>query len=269
MTTGQIHNVLAQLLNDDDALADRNRQLSTGFRALDEVLAGGLRTGQTAIFASPTSEGATTFALDIARLTALHHRLPTIVLAPDTPEREIVLRLIAAETTVPALSLRSSQLSPRDETRVRDHRSRLAEAPISINAGSHQVWGPEVFLDSLDYMTRDVAVRLAVIHGVSRLGPSLRTVLPLMSALSRARHFALVLVAGARSPDGPTSSRSPVLEHLRDHESIADLVDLVLMVQREDPGEARIKVVKHRFGPTATVPIGFLHRSCTFTDMDL
>lgn len=267
MTTTPIADVLSQALDDGDAPAQRGRHLPTGFAALDEALAGGLRTGQTTMVASRSGDGASAFALGLARAATFRNGLPSAVLAPDTPEREIALRAIAGETMVPALSLRSGQLSPGDADRLAEHRERLATARMSINAGSPQVWGPDVFLDSLDYMTSDSGVRLAVIDGVSRLGPSLRAVLPHMSALSRRRNFALVLVAGA-TPTHGIASRPPTIEDLRDHDSLTDLVDLVLMIQRADFGEASVSIVKHRYGPTATIPIGVLDHYGTFVDVD-
>lgn len=90
-----------------------------------------------------------------------------------------------------------------------------------------------------------------------------------MSALARARRFALVLVASVHTPGILAASHPPTLGDLRDHDSIADLVDLVLMVHRSGHGEASVDVVKHRYGPTAEIPVGFLDHYRIFVDMDL
>lgn len=114
----------------------------------------------------------------------------------QTPEREIVIRLPAAETKMPSLSLRSGALTPRDHERLWVHRERLSKSPITINAGSPTAWAPEVFLDSLDYMTAHPGVRLAVVDDAGRVGLALRPVLAEMSLLAQACHFPLVLVTG-------------------------------------------------------------------------
>lgn len=40
-------------------------------------------------------------------------------------------------------------------------------------------------------------------------------------------------------------------------------------VHRSGQDVASADVVKHRYGPAAEVPIGFLDRYCTFADVDL
>lgn len=60
--TETIGHVVARLLDKPNARADRDRTIPTGLRLLDEILAGGLRTGQTTVVAGRSGDGASTFA---------------------------------------------------------------------------------------------------------------------------------------------------------------------------------------------------------------
>lgn len=97
-----IGHVIARLLDEPDATADRDRTIPTLLSELDDLLAGGLRTGQSTIVASRPGEGSSTCALGLARAAALHQGLPTLLITPDAPETEVVMRLISAETHIPS-----------------------------------------------------------------------------------------------------------------------------------------------------------------------
>lgn len=77
---------------------------------------------------------------------------------------------------------------------------------------------------------RNLVPHPAIVDGLTRLGASTRESVMQMCAWAREAHYALVLVGGVLStrtkPD-----RSPSLDDLRDHESLADLVDTVLVLE--------------------------------------
>lgn len=261
--TEAIGHVVARLLDKPNARADHDRVIPTGLRLLDEILAGGLRTGQTTVVAGRSGEGASTFALGMARSAALRHRLPTAVLAPDAPEAELVTRLISAETFIRAHQLRSRELTESDEERLREKEERLTAAPLAIWAG-RQFAGNLV--DSVNAMTfEDDDVRLVVADGIATLGDDAREAVAVMTRLARERHFALVLVSGVveRSHDETRLT----LAHLRDHDAVADLVDTVLMLEQDEAGQVHVHVVKHRFGPTGSFDVGHLQDYCAFVDL--
>lgn len=261
--TETVGHVIARLLDKPSARADPDRVIPTSLRHLDEILAGGLRTGQTTVVAGRSGEGASTFALGLARSAALHHHMPSVVLAPDAPESEVVTRLISAETCIPAQHLRRRHLTEHEQRRLWEQEERLTSAPLGIWAG-RQFAGNLV--DSVNAMTfEDGDIRLVVADGVATLGDEAREAVSMMTRLARERHFALVLVSGATPP--PDGHGDPSLTDLRDHDAIADLVDTVLMIEQGEPPEAHVHVVKQRYGPTGSFTLGLQHHCSSFTNL--
>jgi replicative DNA helicase len=77
-----------------------------------------------------------------------------------------------------------------------------------------------------------------------------------------------------RGPEQRTDKK-PMLSDLRESGSLEQDADMVLLLHREDfydkesarAGEADLLLVKHRNGPTATVPVAFQGHYSRFVDM--
>lgn len=258
-----IGRVLARLLNEPDGVADRDRTIPTLLSELDDLLAGGLRTGQTTVVASRPGEGSSTFALGLARAAALHQGVPTLLLTPDAPESEVVMRLIAAETHIPLQRLHRRTLDDRETRRLRERRGRLESAPLSIVAGSPPAG---TLMDTVGEMTSEEDLRLVIVDGLTSLGSTTRESVGRMCAWAREEHYALVLVAGVLSTRTGADT-APRLDDLRDHDSLADLVDTVLVLEPQAPPEVAVHVVKHRYGPTGTVRIAHSAHTCAYANL--
>lgn len=258
-----IGRVVSRLLGEPNAPVDQDTVVPTGLNALDERLAGGLRTGQTTVVAARSGDGASTFALALARSAALHHHLPTLVTAPDAPESEVVMRLISAETNIPLQRLRGRALNEREVQRVREREERITSEHLSIVAGSPLAG---TLVDSIVAMTHGDDVRVVIVDSIATLGASAREDVASMAAWAREHHFALVLVTGALHPT--TGEERPLqLADLRDYDAIADLVDVVLVIERAEPPEAVIHVVKHRYGPTGSIRVGHIAHCCSYANL--
>ncbi|MCW4602933.1 DnaB helicase C-terminal domain-containing protein [Janibacter hoylei] len=258
-----IAHVIARLLDEPDATAERDRTIPTLLSELDELLAGGLRTGQTTIVASRPGEGSSTFALGLARAAALHQGLPTLVITPDAPESEVVMRLISAETHIPLQRLRSRHLDDTEARRLQERRRHLESAPLSIQAGSPSAG---TLIDTVGAMTFEEDVRLVIVDALASVGTDLRRAVTQMCAWAREDHYALVFVGGVlRSQSG--ADRPPTLDDLRDHDSIADVVDTVIMIEQAAPPEAVVHVVKHRYGPTGTIRVAHTAHTSSFSNL--
>ena len=131
-----IGRVVSRLLGKTNAPVDRNMVIPTSLHDLDSLLAGGLRTGQTTVVAARSGDGASTFALGVARSAALHHQLPTVVIAPGAPESEVVMRLISAETHIPLQRLRRGDFDDSEAQRLREWEERITSKHLSVRAAS-------------------------------------------------------------------------------------------------------------------------------------
>src|SRR5688500_13540060 len=100
-------------------------------------------------------------------------------------------------------------------------------------------------------------VRLLVLDRISGAEPRTRDLFKGLRALALAHRTAVVVVAKAVVPEHRQSGR-PALEDLGEYEAMADLIDLAVMLHRDDmhdwdstrPGEADLEIVKHRYGPS-------------------
>lgn len=255
--------VIARLLDEPGAVADRDRTIPTLLGGLDDLLAGGLRTGQTTVVASRPGQGASTFALSLARAAALHQGTSTIVITPDAPESEVALRLISAETHIPLQRLRRRTLDDVEARRLLERRGRLESAPLTIVAGSPPAG---TLVDTVGATTFEEDVCLVIVDGLTSLGASTRESVARMCAWARDDHYALVLVGGVL-PTRTRANTAPELDDLRDHDAVADIVDTVLVLEPLAPPEVDIHVVKHRYGPTGTVRVAHSAHTCTYASV--
>lgn len=237
--------------------------ICTGHRDLDHVLNGGLRIGQVTLVGGVAGVGTTTFALGLARNASFRHNLRTVVIAPDSSERELLIRIIAAESRVPVGQLREARLDVDDLRKLDRHRDALRASPLMINAQWTTAPDTEAILDSARVCTSD-GTQFVVIDGTSAAEPRARELIKGLRSLALEHKAAVVVTSKAIVPRDH-ENRPPALVDLREYEQIADLVDLAIILHRDDlhdarstrPGEAELGVVKHRYGPQREISLYF------------
>jgi replicative DNA helicase len=248
-------------------------KVPTGFQEVDETLHGGLRVGQVTLIGGIAGVGTSTFALGLARNAAFREGLKTLFIAPDSSEREILFRVIAAETRIPLSHLRRGHLHNSELDKLKRHREALTTAPLLVNAG----WPVEGTVDTLfdsAQVWRSHGVRFLVLDGTSGAEGHTRELVKRLKTLAIKHRTTVVVVAKAVVPEHRQSAR-PVLEDLREYEEIADLIDLAIMLHRDDmhdwdstrPGEADLEIIKHRYGPQRRTTIAFQGHYARFVEM--
>jgi len=112
------------------------RGIPTGFRALDNILAG-LQKSDLIILAARPSLGKSALAIDIARNVACNYKIPVGIFSLEMSKDQIVDRLIAAEANIDLWRLRTGRLSDEGEDndfeRIQRAMGVLSEAPIYID----------------------------------------------------------------------------------------------------------------------------------------
>lgn len=112
------------------------RGISTGFTALDNVLAG-LQKSELIILAARPSVGKSSLALDIARNAAVTYKVPVGIFSLEMSKEQISDRMICAESGVNLWQLRTGRLSKGkgdgDFKKLGKAIGFLAEAPIFID----------------------------------------------------------------------------------------------------------------------------------------
>jgi len=260
------------------------RGVPTGFKELDNKLSG-LQNSDLIILAARPSMGKTSLALDIARKTAVEHKIPVCIFSLEMASQQLVDRMLSAESRVDAWKLRTGQLTAEsDFERIRESLDHLATAPIYIDdqAGNNIIKMRSVarrlkseknlgliIVDYLQLMVpTDTRANNSTVQQVTEISRSLKNLareldVPVLalSQLSRA-----VEQRGGR----------PRLSDLRDSGSIEQDADVVMFIHREDkqnedsdrPNIAEIMIEKHRNGPTGKVELYFDADKTTFVSLE-
>jgi replicative DNA helicase len=261
------------------------RGIPTGFKALDNKLAG-FQKSDLIILAARPSMGKTSLALDIARMTAINHKVPVGIFSLEMSSQQLVDRMLAAESQVDSWKLRTGQnLSvEHDFKAIRDAMDRLSQAPIYIDdqpannilkmrAVARRLKSEKgLGLIVVDYLQLMVPTQARnsdnVVQQVTEISRSLKQL---------ARELEVpVLALSQLSRAVEQRGGEPRLSDLRDSGSIEQDADVVMFIHREDkynkesarPNIAKIMIEKHRNGPTGVAELFFDDKKTTFMSID-
>lgn len=248
--------------------------ISTGFRGLDDLLAGLHRSNLIIVGARPAM-GKTAFALGMASSAAIESKRPVLIFSMEMSSLDLTQRLMAAHAKIDASKLRVGNVSEDDWKRIFTSEEALSEAPIYIDDTPG--------LSVLDIRTK--ARRLK-----SRLGDLGLIVIDYLQLMSSRKTFenrqvevsdmSRGLKLLARELDVPVvalsqlsrnvehrsqKDRRPTLADLRESGSIEQDADVVMFLYREsyyeetdeNRGLAEVIVSKHRNGRTGSVQLVF------------
>ncbi len=251
------------------------RGIPTGFKDLDNILAGLQRSDLIVVAARP-SMGKTALALNIAHNVALKSSQSVLLFSLEMSKEQLVDRLLAAESGVNAWNLRTGNMSDSDFEKIGQAMGTLSEAEIYIDdspgitvsdlrtKARREAHNRPLGLIIVDYLqlmsggsrfTSDSGNRVQEISEISRglkgIARELNVPLIALSQLSRS--------VESRSP------QIPQLADLRESGSIEQDSDVVAFIYREEyynPETDRknitdILVKKHRNGPTGSIELFF------------
>lgn len=268
---GESFDRLDELHKDKGAI----RGIPTGFKDMDNILAG-LQRSDLIVLAARPSMGKTALSLNIAHNVAIKSDAPVLLFSLEMSKEQLVDRLLAAEAGVDAWSLRTGNLSDNDFEKIGHAMGTLSEAQIYIDdtpsitvseirtkarREAHKWPLGLIIVDYLQLMsggTRfygDAGNRVQEISEISRglkgIARELNVPLLALSQLSRS--------VESRSP------QIPQLADLRESGSIEQDADVVAFMYREEyynPDTERknitdIFIKKHRNGPIGNFELYF------------
>ncbi|MDO8518499.1 MAG: replicative DNA helicase, partial [bacterium] len=263
---------------------DELRGIRTGFRDLDNLLAG-LQKSDLVILAARPSMGKTALALDIARQTAVHHGTTVGIFSLEMSAQQLVDRMVAAEAHVNSWSLRTGRIAGQEDfARIRDAYDRLSQAPIFIDdQPSTNILKMRATARRLK---RENGLGLLIVDYLQLMVPTgaraSDSLVQQVTEISRslkilARELDVpVLALSQLSRAVETRRGKPRLSDLRDSGSIEQDADVVMFIHRDDkmnensdrPNIAEILVEKHRNGPTGKVELFFDDKRTTFVTVE-
>ncbi len=263
---------------------DEMRGVRTGFRELDNMLAG-FQKSDLIILAARPSMGKTALALDIARQSAVHHQTPVGIFSLEMSAQQLVDRMVAAEARVNAWNLRTGRITDQEDfTRIHDAYDRLSHAPIFIeDSPGNNILKMRAVARRLK---RDSGLGLLVVDYLQLMVPTNTRASDNM--VQQVTEISRSLKNLARELDVPVLALSqlsraveqrggkPRLSDLRDSGSIEQDADVVMFIHREDKRNpdtektniAEILIEKHRNGPVGKIELYFDDKRTTFTSID-
>lgn len=262
------------------------RGVPTGFIEIDNKLAG-FQKSDLIILAARPSMGKTSLALDIARKSAVNHKVPVAIFSLEMSSQQLVDRMLAAESQVDSWKIRTGHFeklsAQQDFKSINEAMGRLSEAPIYIDdqpgnnilkmrAVARRLKNEKgLGLIIVDYLQLMVPTQARgsdnLVQQVTEISRSLKNL---------ARELEVpVLALSQLSRAVEQRGGKPRLSDLRDSGSIEQDADVVMFIHREsdqDMGgrkeEAEILIEKHRNGPTGIAKLFFDSKKTTFLSMD-
>lgn len=272
----------------DDLHKDKQklRGIPTGFKDLDNMLAGFQRSDLFVLAARP-SMGKTAMMLNFAHNVAVQTKEPVLFFSLEMSKEQLVDRLLSMQSGVDAWALRTGNLTDTDFEKIGEAMGVLSEAPIYIDDT------PGITVSDLRTKARREAHRhplglivvdyLQLMSGGSKFGGSESNRVQEISEISRglkgvARELNVPLIAASqlnRSVEN-RSPQIPQLADLRESGSIEQDADIVAFIYREEfynPETDRKKITdliikKHRNGPIGGVELYFDNEKQRFRSLD-
>jgi replicative DNA helicase len=245
--------------------AEGLRGIPTGFRDIDDTLAGFQRSNLIILAARP-GVGKTSLALNIAQNLTVKSKLPVGFFSLEMSKEELVDRLLVSQADIDAWRLKTGKLSEDDFTRLSNAMGELAEAPLYID--------DTPALSILEMRTK--ARRLQVEAGVSLLivdylqlarsrqlenrVQEVSEITQGLKNLARELKIPIIAVSQLSRAVEQRGSKRPQLADLRESGSIEQDADVVMFLWREDEENlenVELDVAKHRNGPLRSLKLRF------------
>ena len=261
------------------------RGLPTGFKDLDNILAG-LQRSDLFILAARPSMGKTAFSLNLAHNVALKADVPVLMFSLEMSKEQLVDRLLAMESGVDAWALRTGNLTDADFEKIGLAMGSLSEAQIYIDDT------PGITVSDLRTKARREAHQrplglivvdyLQLMSGGARFGGDGNRVQEIseisrgLKGIARELNVPLIALSQLSRSVESRSPQIPQLQDLRESGSIEQDADVVAFIYREDyynPETERknitdIFIKKHRNGPTGAVELFFDREKQRFRSID-
>ena len=262
--------------------------LSSGFYELDS-LTQGFQKSDLIIVAGRPSMGKTAFSLTMGLNIIKTSKLPILFFSLEMSKEQIMYRLLAMETNINQMRLRSGKLYRNDWIKLNKVIKIISKLPFFID-------------DTSDLSIQDIRSKIkTIIFEQTQIGLIVIDYLQLMqnskfklenrvqelSQITRslkniAREFNVPIIALSQLSRNVENrvDKKPILSDLRESGSIEQDADLVLMLYRNKyynsktelertPDLTELIVAKQRNGPTGTIKLKFDEKRTKFLNLDL
>ena len=287
----QALNQIEEIKNKEDGLSG----VPSGFSELDRVTSGWQKSDLVILAARP-GMGKTAFVLSMARNTAVKFNMPVAVFSLEMSSVQLVNRLIASESGIPAQKLRKGNLEDHEWIQLNQQITQLSEAPLFIDDT------PALTIFELRAKCRRLVknhgVQLVVIDYLQLMhaGSSnksgnreqeISTISRSLKSIAKELNVPIIALSQlSRAVETRGGDKRPMLSDLRESGAIEQDADIVCFIYRpeyygftewpnttpgQDPdcqGQGEIIVAKHRNGSLENIKLRFIPQLAKFTDLD-
>ena len=279
-----IHDIVADavaLIEEASKTKNQITGISTGFTDFDTKTSG-LQKKDLILLAARPSMGKTAFALNIASNAAIKNNIPTAIFSLEMSKEQLVNRIIASESMIDSLKLKTGQMEHADWSRLAKSLGAVASAPIYIN-------------DSTDITATEIRAKCRKLKLEKGLGLVLIDYLQLMTAggkpesrqleiseisrslksLARELEVPVITLSQLSRACEARADKRPMLSDLRESGAIEQDADVVAFLYRDEyynpdtetPNQAELIIAKQRNGPTGTVDLAWLSKYTKFSNL--
>ncbi|OGB74666.1 replicative DNA helicase [candidate division Kazan bacterium RIFCSPHIGHO2_01_FULL_49_10] len=257
------------------------RGIPTGYRSLDNVLAGFQKSDLVVVAARP-SIGKTSLVLNFA-LNAALAGFSVGMFHLEMSAQQVTERLISAQSGIDSWRLRTGNLREEDFSRINDAMSVLSELSIYIddspgmNVMEMRTKARRLQMEKgLDLLVIDY---LQLMESRSRSDNRVQEISEIsrsLKGLARELDIPVIAVSQLSRAVEQRPKKIPQLSDLRESGSIEQDADVVMFIYREDyyekdsekPNVAEVIVAKHRNGPVGRVELYFQPETMVFRSLE-
>lgn len=258
-----------------------------GLPALDSVLTGGgTGLGELIVISAPSNTGKSVFAGFWAHAIAFRHNKTAIVYSLEMAEKAYRLRLAAAESGIPAESLkRKNGLKPGEAEKLQNACMRQAALPLRFSDNpyttSSQICSEVRSLHASLLHTDEPLTTVVIDHALklrdyrctdpAHVNHMMGLIVDKFQQLARELNIQIVLLTQFRKTSG-----KPTVDDLYGAGAVRHDADLILLLHRPellDPatseqGICYVEIVKQREGKQGRAKIGFIPEILKFYSID-
>lgn len=259
------------------------RGVPTGYKALDNVLAG-LQKSDLIILAARPSMGKTSLALNIAQHVAVKEGIPVGFFSLEMSKEQLIDRLLASEAGIDSWKLRTGSLEDVDFPKLNNAMAVLSEAPFYIDdspltnvmemrtkarrlQSEHDLG--LIVVDYLQLMSGRKSSSDNRVNEVSEISRGLK-------GLARELNVPVIALSQLSRSVESRSPQIPQLADLRESGSIEQDADVVMFIYREDyynpetdrHNIADVLIKKHRNGPIGNAELYWQPEQLLFRNLD-
>jgi len=243
--------------------------IASGFEGIDR-LTGGFQKANLIVLAARPGVGKTSLALNIAQTVAVEGKKRVAIFSLEMSAQELGERMMCSSARVSSHKVRTGSLAADDFAKLVQAAGELEKADIFVDdtAGLNmfELRAKARRLQAKHALSLVIVDYLQLMSGDSRAENRQQEVSNIsrsMKQLARDLDVPVIAVSQLNRNPEARADREPLLADLRESGAIEQDADMVMFLY-EDPsdpaskGIVKLKIAKHRNGPTGLVRLGFV-----------